>query len=177
VRHFDSDVLSLLDPIVATYVEVFSGPPWEGFTPDDGRAFRERLPDDVGRPGFRAVVARDADGGVDGFALGWTTLAPFRTDRSYGKVTERLGADRVSRLLVGRFQVDELAVRASTRGTGLGRRLLAEVTAGEPAWLLTWKGAEPTLAFYRRLGWREPEPLPGKDIDTVVFLSPEPEAG
>ncbi|MFG2127120.1 GNAT family N-acetyltransferase [Streptomyces sp. NPDC048751] len=68
-----------------------------------------------------------------------------------------------------------MGVRAPARGTGLGRRLLSaliDTTPGGRAWLLTWNQAHDTLAFYRRVGWREPEPLPGRQTDIVVFLSP-----
>ncbi|WLW51648.1 hypothetical protein [Streptomyces sp. YU58] len=58
---------------------------------DEFKEFRERLEADVRRPGFRALVARSADGGVDGFVTGWITQAPFRTDRAYPKVTAALG--------------------------------------------------------------------------------------
>jgi hypothetical protein len=50
------------------------------------------------------------------------------------------------------------------------------VTATVPdgrAWLLTWDQAHDTVAFYRRTGWTEPAPLPGRETDVVVFLAPE----
>ncbi|NGN62532.1 GNAT family N-acetyltransferase [Streptomyces sp. A7024] len=115
-------------------------------------------------------------GAIDGFATGWTTLAPFRTDRAYAKVTRRLGADRVSELLVGAFEIDELGVRRHARGAGLGRRLLSALADAAPdgrAWLLAWGEAQDTLAFYRRMAWEEPESLPGNETDIVVFLAPK----
>ncbi|MEU3960268.1 GNAT family N-acetyltransferase [Streptomyces buecherae] len=98
-----------------------------------------------------------------------------RTDRAYGKVTTRLGAERVNGLLVGAFEVDEPRVRPDVRGTGWGRRLLSalvDTAPGGRAWLLTWSQAHETLACYRRVGWREPDPLPGNETGVVVFLSP-----
>jgi GNAT superfamily N-acetyltransferase len=176
MRHFTQDVLELADPLADAYTEVFTAPPWEARDPVETRAaFRERLERDARRPGFRAVLELSADGGVDGFATGWITGSPFRTDRAYGKVTERLGADRVSGLLEGALEVDELGVRSRARGTGLGRRLLAALTgtaADGRAWLLTWNRAHDTVAFYRRLGWHEPAPLPGRETDVIVFLAP-----
>ncbi|MEV0523308.1 GNAT family N-acetyltransferase [Streptomyces sp. NPDC050439] len=175
---FGPDVLALTDRLTDAYVEVFTAPPWEHRDPAaTGKAFRERLETDTRRPGFRAALALSPDGEVDGFVTGWITQAPFPADRAYGKVTRLLGADRVDELLVGAFEIDELGVRAAVRGTGLGRQLLSALTTpaavpGGRAWLLTWDQAHETLAFYRRLGWREPKPLPGPDTDVVVFLSP-----
>ncbi|MFD5480197.1 GNAT family N-acetyltransferase [Streptomyces hawaiiensis] len=159
--------------------EVFTAPPWEPRDVGETRAeFRERLATDVRRPGFQAVLALAEDGGVDGFATGWITPAPFRADRAYGKVTRRLGADRVNELLVGSFEIDELGVRSRARGTGLGQRLLSALShgaVGRRSWLMTWNGAPDALAFYRRLGWWEPDPVPGEETDVVVFVAPAPE--
>ncbi|MEV7885693.1 GNAT family N-acetyltransferase [Streptomyces sp. NPDC002817] len=176
MRHFGHDILTVGDELTEAYVEIFTAPPWGDRNAEETRsAFRERLETDAHRPGFRAVLALSDSGGVDGFVTGWTTPSPFRSDRAYGKVTRRLGADRVDELLVGAFEVDELGVRSRARGTGLGRRLLSALTATVPggrAWLLTWDQAHDTLAFYRRTGWTEPEPLPGQETDVVVFLAP-----
>ncbi|MFI1725453.1 GNAT family N-acetyltransferase [Streptomyces sp. NPDC020489] len=176
MRHFGQDILTFADQLTEAYVEVFTAPPWDRENTEETRsAFRERLEEDARRPGFRAVLALSDSGAVDGFATGWTTPSPFRDDRAYGKVTRRLGAERVDELLIGAFEVDELGVRPHARGTGLGRRLLTALTAAVPesrAWLLTWGQAHDTLAFYRRMGWTEPAPLPGQETDVVVFLSP-----
>lgn len=176
MKHFGSDVLTLADRLTDAYVEVFTAPPWDHRDPAATRkAFRARLGTDAHRPGFRAVLSLSSDGEVDGFVTGWITQSPFPADRAYGKVTRRLGPDRVDELLVGAFEIDELGVRARARGTGLGRRLLDALTATAPggrAWLLTWDQAHETLAFYRRAGWREPTARPGHDTDVVVFLSP-----
>lgn len=174
---FGPDVLTLADRLTDAYVEVFTAPPWDHRDPATTRkAFRERLESDTQRPGFRAALSLSPDGEVDGFITGWITQDPFPADRAYGKVTRLLGSDRVDELLVGAFEIDELGVRAGARGTGLGRQLLATLAApatvpGGRAWLLTWDQAHETLAFYRRMGWREPEPLPGHGTDVVVFLS------
>ncbi|GAA2765433.1 hypothetical protein GCM10010103_44740 [Streptomyces paradoxus] len=177
LQWYGPDVLAVADELTEAYAEVFTAPPWEPRDFEETRVeFRERLETDVRRPGFRAVLALSEGGGVDGFATGWTTQAPFRTDRAYGKVTRRLGAERVNELLVGRFEIDELGVRSRARGTGLGRRLLSALSSGAPggrAWLMTWNGAPDALAFYRRAGWREPEPLPGEETDMVVFVAPD----
>lgn len=176
MRYFDSDILTVADELTDAYVEIFTAPPWHQRDPDATRsAFRERLETDARRSGFRAVLAVSADGEVDGFATGWLTQAPFRTDRAYGKVIRRLGADWVEEFLVGTFEIDELGVRSRARGTGLARLLLSAVTTTAPhgrAWLLTWSEALDTLAFYRHLGWQEPDPLPGSETDIVVFQAP-----
>lgn len=176
MRSFDLDILVVADELTEAYVEIFTSPPWQHRDAEATRAaFRERIESDAHRPGFRAMLAMSDDGEIDGFVTGWITQAPFRTDRAYGEVTRRLGVDRVNDLLVGAFEVDELGVRAHARGTGLGRRLLSALTATAPggrAWLLAWNQAHDTLAFYRRIGWQEPEPVPGNETDVVVFLSP-----
>jgi GNAT superfamily N-acetyltransferase len=174
MRHFGSDILTIADQITAAYVEVFTAPPWQHRDPaETAAAFRNRLETDAHRPGFHAVVSFSPAGEVVGFASGWVTQAPFRTDRAYSKVLQRLGAERVDQLLVGAFEVDELAVRGPARGTGLGRTLLTALTTSVGrAWLLTWNQAHDTLAFYRHVGWQELEPLVGKETDVVVFLSP-----
>ncbi|MFG3137263.1 GNAT family N-acetyltransferase [Streptomyces sp. NPDC048211] len=176
MRYFGQDVLACADELAEAYVEIFTSSPWEHRDAGTVRAaFRERLETDAHRPGFRALLAMSEDGEVEGFVTGWTTQAPFRTDRAYGEVTRRLGADRVNELLVGAFEIDELGVRSRARGTGLGRRLLSALTDAAPggrAWLLTWSQAHDTLGFYHRSGWQEPEPVPGHETDVVVFLSP-----
>ncbi|GAA1721701.1 GNAT family N-acetyltransferase [Kribbella yunnanensis] len=174
MKSYGSDVLSILDDLTDAYVEVFTTPPWDGPDPDETRAaFRDRLTRDVLRPGFTALVEHADDGSVDGFITGWITPSPFRTDRAYGKVASRLGPEQVDQLLVGAFEIDELGVRRQARGTGLGRRLLEGLTAQHPrSWLLTWDQAHDTVAFYRRVGWREPTPVRGHENDILVFLAP-----
>lgn len=176
MKHFDRNILDVANELADAYVEVFTAPPWRHEGPEATRAeFLQRLETDAHRPDFRAVLALSGTGVVDGFATGWTTHPPFRTDRSYPKVTNRLGPDRVNDLLVGALEIDELGVRPQARGTGLGRQLLSTITSTAPdgrAWLVTWNQAHDTLAFYRRVGWREPAPVPGDDTDIVVFLSP-----
>lgn len=168
------DTAELADEITAAYHEVFAGPPWDRDPQVTFDAFRDRLLDDVHRPGFTALIARSA-AGIDGFATGWITGTPFRTDRAYPLVAEQLGPDRLAECVLGAFEVDELGVHQRARGTGLGRRLLTELVATAPngrAWLLTAANATDTIAFYNRVGWHQVKPRPGTDNAIVVFLSP-----
>jgi ribosomal protein S18 acetylase RimI-like enzyme len=175
VDSYGVDLLEIADELTGAYVEVFTAPPWEHRDPEETRvAFRRRLEGDVRRDGFRAWVERAGDGRIAGFVTGWVTSAPFRTDRAYGKVLKRLGEEQVQELLVGAFEIDELGVLGWARGTGLGRRLLTTAVEEQSsrAWLLTWNQAHDTIAFYRRVGWREPL-VRGPETDIVVFLSPD----
>ncbi|MET9271668.1 GNAT family N-acetyltransferase [Kribbella sp. NPDC003557] len=167
------DILEIADELTTAYVEVFTAPPFEHRDPGEtGAAFRTRLESDAERDGFRAWVERSADGRIAGFLTGWTTPAPFRTDRAYGSVLDRLGAEQVGELLIGAFEVDELGVLQHARGTGLARRLLESVTRErDRAWLLAWNQNHDALAFYRHVGWREPQPH-GPETDIVVFVTP-----
>ena len=173
VEMYGADVVGIADELTEAYVEVFTAPPFEHRDPGETRvAFRKRLEGDAVRDGFRAWVERSGDGRIAGFLTGWRTQAPFRTDRSYGSVLDRLGSEQVEDLLIGAFEIDELAVRRSARGTGLGRRLLELATEREPrAWLLAWNQNHATLAFYRHLGWSEPETR-GPEHDIIVFVAP-----
>lgn len=173
---YRADILDIADEITAAYVEVFAAPPFNRVPEETVGPFNRRLEGDAHREGFGAFVERDADGAIAGFAYGWITPAPFRTDRSYGSVAAMLGPERVEKLMIGAVEVDELAVRATARGTGLGRRLLAALTADAPegrAWLLTWAAAHDTQDFYERVGWHRVRALPGVETDVVVYLSPD----
>ncbi|MGX6605562.1 GNAT family N-acetyltransferase [Micromonosporaceae bacterium Da 78-11] len=165
---------ALLDDLTGVYGEVFGAPPWHEDTAA-AQAFRQRLTNDAGRDGFRAVVAR-AGTRVDGFATGWFTRTPLPDERAYPRVVSQLGPDRTQLLLDKAFEVDELAVVSTARGRGLGRRLLHLIIQTAPqgrAWLLTARRATDTVAFYRRMGWHEAEPLSPGGTDIVVFLAPQ----
>jgi GNAT superfamily N-acetyltransferase len=173
VRYAGLAALTVADELHDVYADAFSGPPWNKRQAGIDQ-FRHRLDTDAARPGFRAIVA-NSPAGIDGFATGWITGHPFRSDRAYGTVAEQLGPERVDRMLVGALEVDELAVRPRAQGSGLGRQLLAELTSDAPdgrAWLLTSRQITDTVAFYHRVGWYEVPPLSGPENDIVVFLSP-----
>jgi ribosomal protein S18 acetylase RimI-like enzyme len=173
VQTYGRDVLEIADELTTAYVEVFTAPPFQQRDPEETRiGFRKRLETDAERDGFQAWIERSGDGRIAGFVTGWTTPAPFRTDRSYGSVLDRLGAGQVEQLLIGAFEVDELGVLQQARGTGLARRLLTAAAQANPrAWLLAWNQNHDAIAFYRHLAWQEPE-VRGPEHDILVFVSP-----
>ncbi|MET8115446.1 GNAT family N-acetyltransferase [Streptomyces prasinus] len=171
--HQDGELLTHTDSLRSVYVDAFCAPPWNE---DEERAteFVDRLPTNVGRPGFTAATAV-RDGDVVGFATAWTTPVPLPTDRCYPQAAAGLGPTYTADWLCGALEIDELAVRTAARGTGLAGDLLEAVTADAPngrAWLLTSVQNARAMAFYRRQGWTQvTHPSPGgKGI--VVFLGP-----
>ncbi|EYT81604.1 acetyltransferase [Streptomyces sp. Tu 6176] len=169
----DTGLLRQAPALRSVYVDAFCAPPWEE---DESRAdeFVTRLAADARRPGFTAATA-SCDGQVVGFATAWITPAPFPTDRCHPQAGAGLGPQRTADWLCGALEVDELAVRAAARGTGLAARLLAAVTADAPggrAWLLTSVRSTRALSFYRRQGWTQAtHPAPG-GRGSVVLLGP-----
>jgi ribosomal protein S18 acetylase RimI-like enzyme len=158
------EVLEDVDHLAGIYGDVFTSAPWnEG--PDDVAAFRRRLARDAGEPGFRTIITGD------GFAAGWRTTLPLPPSRAYPQVVSHLGQERVTTLLDGALVVDELAVRAGARRSGLGRRLLAELVGSDRAWLLTSMRAPAAIEFYRRVGWRQIQPSPGVESTLAVFVT------
>jgi ribosomal protein S18 acetylase RimI-like enzyme len=137
--------------LTEAYQEAFSGPPWDE---SDGQAlaFTAALPDWAARDGFAAAWAREG-ATVIGFAFRVRTPQPVPWEGFYGLLRDRFGAGVDD--LAGAVEVVELAVRPGARGGGLGRALLDAIVDGQRAWLVTRPAATGTLAFYRRLGWRE----------------------
>ncbi|MEW1633632.1 GNAT family N-acetyltransferase [Streptomyces sp. NPDC093801] len=167
------EVLGYIGGVREVYAEAYGAPPWEE---DPGRSdvYVRRLADDVKRPGFTAALALDGDV-VLGYATAWTTPESFPTDRCYPHVSAALGERHTSAWLCGAREVDELAVAARARGTGLGARLLAAVTeerADGLCWLLTSIRAKAACAFYERQGWTQAtHPAPG-GAGYAAFLGP-----
>ena len=117
MQTYGADILGIADELTDAYVEVFTAPPWDHRDPEQTRiAFRKRLDSDALRDGFRAWIERSDDGRIAGFVSGWTTPAPFRRDRAYGSVLDRLGPEQVRELLIGAFEIDELGVAERARG-------------------------------------------------------------
>ncbi|WP_419996962.1 GNAT family N-acetyltransferase [Streptomyces boninensis] len=166
-------LLSHLDGVRAVYTDAFCAPPWNE---DAGQAdiYLQRLVSDVDRDGFTAALALDGDT-VLGWATAWTTPAPFPDERSYPQIAAALGQRRTQAWLCDAREIDELAVAASARRTGLGGRLLRAVTSGRTdgrCWLITSVQAGQTVAFYERAGWLQvTHPAPtGKGY--VALLGP-----
>ncbi|MGF0177040.1 GNAT family N-acetyltransferase [Streptomyces sp. Marseille-Q5077] len=169
----DVALLPHITALRSVYADAFCAPPWDE---DEEKAaeFAARLPLNVRRPGFTAALAFDGEE-VISFATAWTTLSPFPTDRCYPQAAAGLGHDRTGDWLCGAREIDELAVRAAAKGTGLAADLLEAVTADAPegrSWLLTSVQSGRAMTFYRRQGWTQAtHPSPdGKGI--AVFLSP-----
>lgn len=168
-----TELLAYTDGIRETYRDAFRAPPYDE---DEVLAdlYLGRLAEDVRRPGFTAALALDG-GRVLGFATAWTTPVFFPSGRWYPPVAAALGGRRTRGWLCGATEVDELAVRGTARGRGLGTALLTAVTATAPdgrCWLLTSVRAEPALRLYLRLGWRQATyPTSGGD-GLAVFLGP-----
>ncbi len=146
-----ADFTAALDELAAAYAAAFSGPPWDE-TGQQVTAFAQGVAHWVGRDGFRAVWERSGST-VVGFAFRVRTPQPVPDTGFYALLRERFGG-HVERL-AGAVEVVELAVRPTARGRGLGRELLTTLAGNEHAWLVTRAAATGTLAFYRRLGWRE----------------------
>ncbi|MGW7075010.1 GNAT family N-acetyltransferase [Streptomyces sp. NPDC054866] len=166
-------LLAHVDELRTVYAEAFGVPPWYE---DEERVaeFLVRLGDDVRRPGFTAAIALEGTG-IAGFTTGWTTPDPFPADRCYPQAAAGLGAERALSWLCGAREIDELAVRPTAQGTGIGAALLDAMASGAPddrVWLLTSVRSPQAMGFYGRQGWTQAtHPSPdGKGV--VVFLGP-----
>lgn len=166
------------DALRTVYAEAFRAPPWHE---DEERVaqFLIRLGEDVRRPGFTAAIALDGTE-IAGFTTGWTTPEPFPADRCYPQAAAGLGVERAQAWLCGALEIDELAVRPTAQGAGIGAALLAAMAAGAPGgrvWLLTSVRSAQAMGFYGRQGWvQATHPSPdGKGV--VVFLGPRHPAG
>jgi ribosomal protein S18 acetylase RimI-like enzyme len=82
-----------------------------------------------------------------------TTPRPFPSSRTYDRVRDLLGEQRLAGL-VGSREVVELAIHPDAQGNGIGRELLLAIAGpgAGPAWLLTAQTATGAIAFYDRAG-------------------------
>ncbi len=175
-------VIPLGGELRAVYAAAFSRPPW-GESAAQCDDFLVRLRDQVGRPGFRCVVARATDDGtVCGFVLGGiasrTAAEPLWTPRLDAVV----GPEVVEGCLRDRFELLELAVTPPCQRRGIGGSLLDAVLAGLPcecAWLVTRQDAVAARRLYARRGWLDMAVVqfPGHAEPRVIMASPSRSAG
>lgn len=161
LRRYDGEAVradeALRDQIAEVYADAFSAPPYDA-TPERARQWvADGLLRHTGYPAFGLVTA-ERGGRVLGFGYGqlgaedqWFT----RTVRS------RVPADVAERWLGGHGELVELAVRAETRGEGVGGRLHDAVVhdlahAGARTGLLAATvGAAPARGLYLARGWQD----------------------
>jgi GNAT superfamily N-acetyltransferase len=164
------DLHQLRNDFETAYRLAFAEPPWCEGEVEVGR-FMVRLSLHAAHPGFRCAVAR-MDGALAGFAYGFTTgEAPWT---ALGQPPVAPGAGLTDRLLVGAFQLAELAVVPTARGRGIGGRLHDVLLIGLPydrSWLMTSPGARSALHLYRSRGWETVAELevPGR-LDTRLVM-------
>ncbi|MFB7778950.1 GNAT family N-acetyltransferase [Streptomyces bauhiniae] len=153
-----AELLDLVEAVRSAYLDAFAAPPWDEGEPE-ADAFAARLVTNVGRPGFTAALAVEGQ----------------RVDRSYAQAAAALGPEHTHAWLCGALKIDELALRPSAQGTGLGARLLDAVTQGCPegrAWLLTLQPSARAMSFYRHLGWYQATHPCADGDGLVVFVGP-----
>lgn len=164
-------VLAHVEQLAGAYRECFTAPPWSE-AEDRVVDFADRLVADVVAGAVEVLVAT-AGQAVAGFAVVRPTRLPLPAGRAYPRIVAALG-DRVAGL-GGGVEVDELAVRPSARGSGLGRALLTAVSerASGRCWLITAVHAAEVRAFYRRAGWTEVATSGAGPGHVVVLLGPD----
>lgn len=141
------DAVALADQVWPCYDRVFGDV-------DDYEVWRSELFDrHAGREGFRLAVALDV-GTVVGFSWGYVgRRGQYWSDLAY----EALAADVADEWIGGHFELVELAVLPSSRGTGLGQALHDRVLDGiEGRCLLSTSDDEndPAVRLYLRSGWQ-----------------------
>jgi GNAT superfamily N-acetyltransferase len=156
-----------VDDLVDVYRDAFSAPGYDE-TPDDVERFRTGLPRHAARDGFRLAVASLPDGGLVGFAYGYTgESGQWWTDR----LLDRVPDDIVDEWVGGHFEFVELAVRPAQQGRGIGKDLHDALLDGLPhrrALLGTWPDDRPARRLYVRAGWRDLAPI--DDDSTLMGL-------
>ncbi len=166
------DAPGLMDGVLAVYATAFGSPPWNE-SADRVAGYRTRAAAGATHEDFVLAVARSAEGRVVGFSTAWTTPDPFPTGRMYDNLAATFDPEVIRDRLVGRTEVDELAVHPDARGAGLGRALLGEVTRAPTggAWLVTAGFAEAAVRLYRSGGWESIGDVHG-DFPLIVFATP-----
>lgn len=143
----------LLDQIGELYREVFSVPPYY-WKPDEAQLHRERLLRLLEDPTFGIAMAW-AGSELVGFAYGFTV--PPDTKR-WSNLTEPAPPELTEEWPGRTFLLFDFAVRATYRGSGVGRRLhdaLLGSRSEERASLSVEPPAVDTKAIYEHWGWRQ----------------------
>lgn len=143
----DLDAVKQLDELADLYVKVYAEPPYNGGPKYTRQAFLVRTKEQLARPGFTLITARQA-GALVGFSFGFQ-MSP------YGWWANTTDAPReILRAL--KFAVIELLVDSSYRGSGIGHALAGQLLddrSEEYATLATRRDAA-AHAMYVRWGWR-----------------------
>ncbi|MDR7254524.1 ribosomal protein S18 acetylase RimI-like enzyme [Nocardioides sp. BE266] len=135
---------------------------------DSIATWREQVWDrHASRTGFRLALAREG-GVLVGFAYGYTGQAgQWWTDNA----ARVLHPDVAGDWLGGHFELVSIGVDASARGAGVGRQLMAVLTAGleESRWVLMTSADadDPARHLYRSMGWAVIGP--GLSPDQVIM--------
>lgn len=128
VLHTTQPPARVVDGCVAVYAAAFGQPPYRE-TAADAVLLRERVERYGRRPGFRLPVTADGpDGPVTGFGL---AVYAYPGDWWRDRVAGAIGPDLAARWLPaeGTLEVVHVAVDPARQRRGLGRRLLASLTA------------------------------------------------
>lgn len=141
----------LFEPICHLYDAAFSQPPFR-WTDDESAHHREMLNSLRTKSSFGIATAEQGEQLV-GFAYGYT----LPVDTSWWTdFTEPLSAEITEEWDGRTFALIDLAVEASWRRRGVGRKLIDTLLAGraeQRAVLSVQPTATETHAFYRNLGW------------------------
>jgi GNAT superfamily N-acetyltransferase len=150
-----------LDAILPVYEQVYAEPPYfEG--PQDVAVFLDHFDQQTTRPGFRLITA-ETGGAVIGLAFGY--LLPPETQWWTG-LQKPLPAEFTTETGHRTFVINELAVRAPFRRSGIGTRLHAALLRGLTAERVTLtvrpdpEAASARTAYaawgYRKIGQIQP---------------------
>ncbi|MGI5520604.1 GNAT family N-acetyltransferase [Micromonospora sp. CA-259024] len=140
------DAARFFRPLVELYEHVYSEPPYEE-GPAQVARFRDSLPGEAGRLGFRLVTATE-DSSLVGGAYGWTMLPFDWWSRADGEPPAEVRE-------ASKFAVMEWIVHPGRRGKGIGAELMRRLLARQPARYATLASDPRSHArkVYARNGW------------------------
>jgi GNAT superfamily N-acetyltransferase len=143
----DLDAANELEELADLYVQVYSEAPYRGGPKYSRHAFLSRTKEQLARPGFTLITARDA-GALVGFSFGFQ-MSPLGWWANAAEAPAEI-------LRASKFAVIELVVADSRRGRGIGRALLHRLLEGRAEGYATL-AARPDAdahAMYLRWGWQ-----------------------